>query len=267
MNRRHRSLAPITDSAWSAIDDEAARTLRSLLAARRLVDFDGPKGWDAAAVPTGRRQPLPLPVEGVRAATRTVRPMVELRADAVLSRDDLERVDRGGADPDLAPLVDAARRLARAEDGLVFQGDQAAGIDGIVTASPHDPIALTDDYSTFPRQVARAVATLRSAAVDGPYGVALGPRCYAGVMEATEHGGYPVIEHLRLMTGGPVVWAPAVDGTVVLSLRGGDFELHVGDDLGVGYASHDESTVTVVVDESLTFSNHTPEAAIHLRYD
>lgn len=265
MNRRLRAMAPISDGAWSAIDEEAARTLRSLLAGRRLVDFDGPLGWAAAAVATGRRQPLAISVPGVEAATRGVRPLVELRAEATLPRLELELVDRGGSDPDLAPVIAAARQLARAEDRLIFDGDEAAGIAGIASASPHDPIALDENYTTFPRLVARAVATLRGAAVDGPYGVALGPRCYAGVMEATEHGGYPVLEHLRLMTGGPVVWAPALEGTVVLSLRGGDFELHVGEDLGIGYVRHDDATVTVVLDESLTISNHTPEAAVALR--
>ncbi len=61
----------------------------------------------------------------------------------------------------------------------------------------------------------------------GPYAIALGPRCYTGVVETTERGGYPVFEHLRMILGGPVVWAPAVDGAVVLSQRGGDFELVV----------------------------------------
>lgn len=266
MNRRRRELAPVTDAAWAAIDEEASRTLRALLAGRRLADFTGPVGWSAASVPTGKVQPLTSPVEGVQAAVRTVRPLVELRAEAVLAIDELQTVDRGGSDPDLQPVIEAARHLAQAEDRLIFEGDADLGVAGIAAASPHEPVTLTDDYSAFPRMVARAVATLRGAAVDGPYGVALGQRCFAGVIEATEHGGYPVLEHLRLMTGGPVVWAPAVDGTVVVSLRGGDFELHVGDDLGVGYVRHDEQTVTVAIDESLTFSNHAPEAAVSLRY-
>jgi uncharacterized linocin/CFP29 family protein len=266
MNRRHRNLAPLTDTAWAIIDREARRTLASMLAARHLVAFDGPLGWDAAGIATGRQQPVHSPVDGVTAAARRIRPLVELRIDCTLQRQEMDLVEQGGADPDLTPLLDGARTIARAEDTLVFEGDTSVGIDGIVTASPHTAIVMEDDFADFPRWVARGVATLRDAGVDGPYGVALGARCYTAVAETTEHGGYPVVEHLRLVTGGPVVWAPAIDGAVVLSLRGGDFELHCGDDLGIGYVRHDDSTVTLAIDESVTFTNHSPEAAIALRH-
>jgi uncharacterized linocin/CFP29 family protein len=114
--------------------------------------------------------------------------------------------------------------------------------------------------------VARAVAALRSADIAGPYAIALGARCYTGVTETTEHGGYPVFEHLRQILGGPVVWAPAVDGAVVLSQRGGDFELAVGEDFSVGYRSFDPTSVDLFIEESLTFRVHTPDAAVHLAY-
>lgn len=266
MNRRLRALAPLSEAVWTAIDSEAGRTLRGCLAARRLVDFVGPLGWGATAVPTGRLRPVEAPLTGVEAAIRDEVPLVELRAEATLDRRELERVDRGGA-PDLAALVDAARRLAAAEDRLVFTGDERLGIAGMATSSPHPPIALGDDATEVPRRVARAVTALRQAAVDGPYAVALGPRCFTEVMEASEHGGYPVLEHVRLLTGGPAVWAPALDGALVLSMRGGDFELHVGEDAGVGYARHDDDTVTVALDESVTFRNVSPEAAVWLRHD
>lgn len=266
MNRRHRSLAPMTDAMWAVIDEEAARTLSGLLAGRHLVDFDGPLGWDTAGVVTGRTQTLGNLVPSVSAAARTTRPLLELRCELTLDRTEIGVVERGGRDPDLDPVTAAARQIALAEDTLVFSGNDAAGIAGIASASPHEVLLLDDDATTFARTVSRAVARLRDAGVGGPYGVALGPRCHAEVMETTEHGSYPVLEHLRLVTGGPVVFAPAVDGAVVLSLRGDDFELHVGEDLGVGYVGHDDTTVTLALDESVTLSNHTPEAAIVLRH-
>lgn len=266
MNRHRRALAPISDDAWAAIDDEAARTLRSMLAARRLVDFVGPLGWQTAAVPTGTTTPVACHVDGVGAAARGSIPLIELRTEAALDRAVLDAIDRGAPGPDLSPVVAAARRLADAEDRLVFEGDPAVGVVGLAAGSPHDPIPLGDAATTFPRQVARAVTVLKQAAVDGPYGVALGPRCYADVMQATEHGGYPVLEHVRLVTGGPVVWAPSVQGAVVLSMRGGDFRLTIGADAGMGYARHDATTVTVVLDESVTFVNTSPEAAVVLHH-
>ena len=107
---------------------------------------------------------------------------------------------------------------------------------------------------------------LQTSGVAGPYAVALGPRCYTGVIETTEMGGYPVLEHLRLITGGPVLWAPGVDGAVVLSTRGGDFELTVGQDVSIGYLDHDATSVHLYLEESFTFKVLTPEAAVYLAY-
>ena len=45
MNDLLRELAPISDDAWKAIDDEARQTLMVELAGRKLVDFVGPRGW------------------------------------------------------------------------------------------------------------------------------------------------------------------------------------------------------------------------------
>lgn len=267
MNRLHRELAPVTDEAWAAVEDEAARTLSLNLAGRRLVEIDGPRGFALSSVPTGRTVPADggALVEGVEVTARTNRPLLELRVEFDLARAELEAVDRGARDPDLSPLVDAARRIALAEDRLVFEGG-AGGVDGVASASPHAPLDLTDDYAGYPSLVAKAIATLRNSGVDGPFGLALGPRCYTGVVETTEHGGYPVLEHLRLITGGPLVWAPGVDGSVVISQRGGDFRLTIGEDLSVGYVRHDGRSVTLFIEETVTFANDTPEAAIALRH-
>ena len=267
MNHLFRELAPISDAAWGEIEEEAKRALGNFLAARRLVDFTGPHGWDASAVALGTIETLSEgPARGVEGARRLVQPYVELRARFSLLRDELDAIDRGHKSPDLEPVTDAARRVALAEDTAVFHGYPAAGIVGIAEASPHTPIDLGDHFGEYPRWAAMAVARLRDAGVEGPYGIALGPRCYAGILETTEDGGYPVLERLRLILGGPVSYAPAVDGAVVLSLRGEDFELSCGQDLAIGYERDDADAVWLYIEESLTFHAHSPEAAVRLRY-
>ena len=42
MNNLHRELAPISDAAWSEIEEETTRTLKRYLAGRRVVDFPAP---------------------------------------------------------------------------------------------------------------------------------------------------------------------------------------------------------------------------------
>jgi len=46
MNNLHRGLAPISDAAWTQMEEEASRTIKRHLAARRVVDVQGPKGVD-----------------------------------------------------------------------------------------------------------------------------------------------------------------------------------------------------------------------------
>lgn len=267
MNHLLRDLAPITEEAWTEIDKEATRSLTHFLAARRLVDFSGPRGWQHSAVDLGRVHDLePGELGDVECVRRRVLPLVELRAPFRVDRSELAAADRGAADLDLEAVQHAGRAAALAEDHLVFHGYEAGGIDGIINCTPHAPVPISSDYTEYPEHVARAVAVLRNADVAGPYGIALGPRCYTGVTETTEHGGYPVLEHIRQILDGPVVWAPAVDGAVVLSLRSGDFELTVGEDFSVGYRSADESSVHLYVEETIAFRVNTAEAAVHLSY-
>lgn len=268
MNHLFRDLAPISDAAWNEIDSEARAQLSHFLAARRLVDFSGPFGWDHSAVSLGRADARDdSPFSGITVAQRRVLPLVELRRSLTLDRSELEAVDRGASDVDLDPLDEACRELATAEDQLVFTGYEAAGIKGIADVSPHAPVTLDENFNEYPNHVARAVGALKSAGVQGPYAAALGPRCYTGVVETTEKGGYPILEHLHLILGGPVVWAPAVDGAVVLSQRGGDFELTVGQDTSIAYLSHDATSVTLELQESVAFTATGPEAAVVLRYE
>ena len=94
--------------------------------------------------------------------------------------------------------------------------------------------------------------------------MALGPAAYTRVLETSEHGGYPLFEHLRKIIEGPLVWSPGVDGAVVVSQRGGDFLFEVGEDLSIGYESHDADAVELYLVESFTFRVVTPDAAVAL---
>jgi uncharacterized linocin/CFP29 family protein len=191
-------------------------------------------------------------------------PVVELRADFSVSRSELEDAERGAEDVDLAALATAALRIAGAENAVVFHGWEAASIAGAIPASTNDPIALGEDCDRYPTHVAMAVDTLRAVGIDGPYGLALGPQAHTRVLESAEHGGYPLLEHLREILGGPIVWAPAVEGGAVVSLRGGDLLFDSGQDLSIGYLSHDASSVELYLEESFGFRIATPEAVVGL---
>jgi uncharacterized linocin/CFP29 family protein len=264
MSHLLRSHAPISDAGWQLLDGEARERLSPALGARKLVDFKGPLGWDHSATNLGRTRAMPdAPAEGVSGLQRSVLPLVELRADFELTRAELRDADRGADDIDLAPLDKAAHQIALAENTAVFHGWHGA-IQGIGEASPHKLAAMGSDPNGYPTRVAGAVERLLCEGIAGPYGMALGREQYRLVVETAEHGGYPLLEHLRKILDGPLVWAPGVNGAVVVSMRGGDFVFESGQDLSIGYDSNDGDAVRLYLEESFSFHVATPEAAVAL---
>jgi uncharacterized linocin/CFP29 family protein len=266
VNHLLRPLAPFTDGGWDLIDEEATLRLTAALGARKLVDFSGPHGWTYSATNLGRTTAVAGDLaEGVSALQRRVLPLVELRADFSVSRDELRDGDRGAANIDLGALDEAAKRIALAENIAVFHGWEQAGIAGITDASPHPAVPRDDDFDRYPSQVAKAVELLLASGISGPYGLALGPDDYTSVIETAEHGGYPLFDHLRkILGGGPIVWSPGLSGAVVLSLRGGDFLFECAQDLSIGYDHHDGEAVHLYIQEAFSFRVATPEAAVSL---
>jgi uncharacterized linocin/CFP29 family protein len=262
MNHLLRELAPVSDLGWQTLDEEARQRLSPALAARRLVDFSGPKGWQHSATNLGRTDALEGAPEGVSGLQRRVLPLVEVRADFEVPRSELRDIDRGADDSDLGALDDAAHRIAAAENAAVFGGWQSAVV-GIAEATPHEPMPLGATAAQYPAAVAGAVEVLLQNGVGGPYGLALASDEYRLVLETAESG-YPLLKHLGKIVEGPIVWAPGVTGGVVLSLRGGDFSLDSGQDVSIGYDSHDSDVARLYLEESFSFHVATPEAAVAL---
>jgi uncharacterized linocin/CFP29 family protein len=262
-NNLHRELAPVSDEAWADLEQETSRTLKRYLAGRRVVDVHGPGGVALSAVGTGHQRAIEAPAEGVRARQREALPIVELRVPFTLSREQIDDVLRGAEDSDWQPAKDAARLIALAEDRAIFTGYPAAGITGIARAASNPALALPAEVREYPNAVATAIGELRAVGVDGPYAVVLSAEAYTAVSETSDHG-YPVIEHIRKLIDGDLVWAPAISGAFVLTTRGGDFSLHLGQDLSIGYLSHTDDEVLLYLQESFTFQVLTTESAVAL---
>jgi uncharacterized linocin/CFP29 family protein len=263
MNNLHRELAPISDAAWSQIEEEASRTLKRYLAGRRVVDVQGPSGAAFSAVGTGHLRNVEAPGADLIARQREVKPLVELRAPFGLDRQQIDDVERGANDADWQPVKDAARRLAFAEDRAIFDGYAAAGIEGVRQGTSNPVMTLPAAIVDYPDAIAQAVSQLRLAGVNGPYSVLLSADAYTGLGETRDHG-YPVLEHIKRLVDGEIIWAPAIAGAFVLTTRGGDFGLHIGQDISIGYLSHTDVMVRLYLQETFTFLLLTTEAAVAL---
>ena len=263
MDNLHRELAPVSDAAWAQIEEEATRTLKRHLAARRVVDTDGPQGYQLSAASTGHVQGVDPPADGVLVRQRQVLPLVELRVPFTLDREQIDDVERGAQDSDWQPVKDAARQIAFAEDRAIVDGYAAAGIEGIRPGSTNPQLDLPDSVREYPAAFAHALGQLREAGVEGPYSVLLSAEAYIAVSETSDHG-YPVMEHIQRIVSGDIVWAPAISGALVLTTRGGDFSLRLGQEASIGYLSHNATEVQLYLQETLTFLMLTGEAAVSL---
>jgi uncharacterized linocin/CFP29 family protein len=263
MNNLHRELAPISDAAWASIEEEAARTLKRYLAARRVVDLNGPAGVELSAVGVGHLKTIDSPGDGVIARQREAKALVELRVPFELDRQQIDDVERGARDSDWQPVKNAAKTIAFAEDRAIFEGYPAGGIVGVRQATSNPILTLPADVREYPVAIAQALGQLRLVGVNGPYAILLGADAYTALAETNDNG-YPVLEHVKELVKDEIVWAPAIVGAFVLTTRGGDFDLRIGQDISIGYLSHSDSAVRLYLQETLTFLPLTAEAAVAL---
>src|SRR5499427_7021165 len=263
MNNLHRELAPISDAAWADIEEETTRTLKRYLAGRRVVDVHGPGSISLSAVGTGHLKTIAAPADGILARQREVKALVELQVPFELDRQQIDDVERGAADADWQPAKDAAQKIAYAEDRAIFEGYPAAGIGGIRQGTSNPVMTLPADVRHYPDAVAQALSQLRMVGVNGPYSVLLGAGEYTALAETRDHG-YPVLEHVKRIVDGNLIWAPAIEGAFVLTTRGGDFELNIGQDVSIGYLSHTDSVVRLYLQETFVFRVLTSEASVAL---
>jgi uncharacterized linocin/CFP29 family protein len=263
MNNLHRELAPISDAAWAQIEEETTRTLKRYLAGRRIVDVPAAAGIDFAGVGTGHLKSISSPADGILARQREVKPLIELRVPFELSRQTIDDVERGSEDSDWQPAKDAAKKIAFAEDRAIFNGYPDANIQGIRECTSNPIEALPADVRDYPDAVAHALSQLRLVGVNGPYSVVLGADEYTALAETRDHG-YPVLEHVKRIVDGNLIWAPAIEGAFILTARGGDFELNIGQDVSIGYLSHTDSTVQLYLQETFMFRVLTTEAGVAL---
>ncbi len=261
-----RSCAPLTDAGWAAVDDAVADVLRASLSARHIVDVDGPHGFDFSAVGLGELSLSEAESDGTRFGVRKVLPLVEVRIPFEMNIWDLDNLSRGAVAVADEPAKDAARRLAKFEEQAIYQGLQSAGIDGFAKTSDHDPLKLGSidkgGADGLPDTAAAAIVALRAAGVEGPYAMVLGPKEYQHLLGDVST--YPPLKRVEKILGGPLLHSPSVSGGFIISQRGGDFSLCLGQDVSIGFESHVGDTVRLFITESFTFRILSPEAFVRL---
>jgi len=262
MDWLRREGAPLSERVWKAIDDAATRAAKQELAARRIADFEGPKGWEHVAEPLGTRQPRPPRPQarsGAQCSVPDAMLLSEIRQNFSIAWGSIDAYERGARVLDTLPAERAAREVALAEDDLAFHG----GPGGTGFLGGEGPRVRLGDWSN-PSQVAgdllSGVAKLDEAGIAGPYAAVLDPRhYYAYLRAAAERRLSTEADRLEGLFSG-IYRSSVVRGGGVFSLRGGDFLLVTGGDLTLGYRFHDDSAVHLFCVETIGAHRLTPNA-------
>ena len=257
-----RHIAPISQEAWDFIDEEARRILNLKLTARKVVDFVGPKGMDFAAVNTGRKIAIEeTPLDGVKYSKRQVLPMVEIEVPFKLKMDEIESLMRGAEDVETDTLIEAAEKIAKAENQAIYNGLSNANIKGILPISENNPVKVEDDLVT---PVAEGVRILEDQGIEGPFNLLVGDK-FRSLLYKPNDKGYPAKRRLENLLEGQIFFAPDLkDKGLILPVNNEDFEFIVGQDISVGYSHQEADELVFFLIESFTFRVNAPEASVVL---
>ena len=114
----------------------------------------------------------------------------------------------------------------------------------------------------FLEAIFKGVTALTEASVGGPYALIVNPDIWAMMSGSTQ--GYPLKNRVEEIIGGEMIPCPTIDDAFLISLRGGDLELTIGQDFSIGYETHDGKTVRLFLTESLTFQILDPSVIFRL---
>jgi uncharacterized linocin/CFP29 family protein len=261
MDILRRSLAPISQEAWTEIDNFARETFVPILSARKFADVTEPKGFDFACVALGRLDvPGDQDPNGVRYGIHKVQPLVETRVNFSLNQWELDNIMRGAKDIEFVSLADACSKQAMFEENAVYNGFRPGAIDGIHAALEGKRIAMGLDVHECIDAVTEAQARLAFSGIEGPAALVVSPSVWKFMARNTQGG--TLRQLLQSQIDGPVIHSQTVNGALLVSLRGGDIELILGQDLSIGYSHHDSKSIALYLTESFTFRVINPEALV-----
>jgi uncharacterized linocin/CFP29 family protein len=251
-----KPLAPVTDEGWNQLNEEATDILTSVLSARKFVDVDGPYGLDFGAVHTGR---INTDKKGdVHYGINKVLPLIEVRTSFTMDIWELDNASRGAESLNWDAMEEAACKLATFEENVIYHGLKKAGVPGLKNCSQYDAAELPESTDALLNALSRQLAVFKKNGIEGPYSLVVNPDDWERL--TGELDGYPLRRQINSLLDGSIILSPFIEETFLVSKRGDDFRLTLGQDISIGYQFHDEEKVKFYFTESFTFQCFEPAA-------
>ncbi len=241
-----RDEAPIKPETWKLLDATMVDAAKTVLAGRRLLNIEGPYGLGLKAVPLED-----CAVSECLLVSQFV-PVHMISTTFNLGVRDLISYEQNGLPFAAAPLSDAALKVARMEDSIIFEG--APGTPGLLNAPGVNSQKLVS-WNTVGKaadDVIQAMITLDEAGYHGPYALALAPARFNLLYRRYLQGIGTELEHIRTIVTDGVFKAPALKNGGVLIATGKKYaSIVLGQDMTTGFIGPSGDSLGFSISESL----------------
>jgi uncharacterized linocin/CFP29 family protein len=272
MSWQDRDGAPFAQEVWDQLDRAARIAADEVRAMRRLLEVVGPLGFDAragvaedtavdgaAADEAGDRTHLHVP---------RVRALPVLHRTFALGARQAEALAKRGEPLVLTDAAEAGRRIGRAEDRLLLEGNAGAGVRGLLEHEGAVALGAGDwgDPGRAADELLAALAQLDAAGRHGPYAAALSPGRFYQLLRP--HPGTSLTPYQQLLPAfeGGIVKAPALaDGAVVVVRSASGPRVVIGQELTTAYDGREGIFHRISLVESVTLLPGAPGSVAVLR--
>ena len=261
-----RESAPINAALWKQIDETVIETARKLLIGRRFLSLAGPLGAGAQSVivdSAAMEEELEAGIGQIRG--RRFQPLIQLFEDCTLLWRDLESVE-SGMPLDRSRILDAARRLARREDELIFFGNPAAEVTGLVNTEgtvhlPHGDWSQSENAFA---DIAKGLNELESRGYVSGITLLLSPDRMLDLQRIQPGTGMLEVDRIARLIGGPVLKSPVLkqNHALLIAAEPENVDLALGLDLSTGYLETKDFNHAFRILETLALRIKRPEAIV-----
>lgn len=258
-----KSLAPISEEAWSEINEEAKKMLKMAFTARKFVDVEGPKGWDYAAVSDGTIHIPQKEGKNKHYGVFNVQPLVEIRYPFTLNKFELDNITRGLEDVDFSSMEEAVKKIAYFEDNAIFNGFSETKLKGLSGNSDHEPLQYPSDAADIPSVIAEGIDRLKNAFVEGPYVLVLTPAKWKEINSIVK--GYPMRKMLMDLLEGKIIENRSTENSFIAPLTAEDLKLTIGQDTAIGFENYDNENIELFFTETFAFQVNDPASFIEIK--
>ncbi|QQK07872.1 family 1 encapsulin nanocompartment shell protein [Miniphocaeibacter halophilus] len=247
-----RNTAPISEKAWTEIDNRAIDVIKSLISTRRVLKVNGPKGLDYTALPIGRLDHVDdlKAINVVKTGIYKTQNLIESRIEFELDKAELDNVERGSKDVELFNLEKAMEKLLVFEEETIYNGMEKFGIEGIKKSAGHN-LSLGENGNEILKAIGDGKYALHNSYAKGPFDLIVPSKVYDKIN--TIYDGVFLMKLIEDLIGGTIVRTKVLDKALMIPHRDEDLELTIGQDFSIGYVGENEKAVRLFAFETFTF--------------